>query len=574
MESAPNTGITIDNVTDETENINIGNTRTESREFSSNVDQGCVTGRVISDGGINYRSSYRGDRSAPSADSRLFFAGVSAASADTALSIDGENYINELRKGLKDNGFRVERFEGNPGCFIVSHPDFCVIFPIIFQETLPRPNGTFKPYTEAMARIFNGIQEEHKDGTDIISPVLITPNDYPRVKSMATSIEFAIRTTLSPEATINALRSCRFRVVTDQNRTQSNLRHMYPGGVIPYHQYAVSVEVADPSVSGYDRRYYRDEEVEFIPLFTLGGYTEFLKNDRSFGYGGSFRGQTFTPLINVSVCAIRYMSIALLPLAIRVAYNTFLGTDMWLSPFRHFNNSGYNLGNLALDENGKPCVLNDSREFDEFVDVALTKPILCLEITGGLPGYPAFSMMTYTGGTEKLKKQLAAAAGVSNDSLKDFPASLIAGYLDYASGVTNFDGQVVDTRTIDYFKICKTSNAMVPGKLDRFLHYSSNIEDRIDAIADSGFNNSIDGRSGVQSLYTTQKFVLAPDAVRAFLEYTKSLSFPDMPYMERGNVFSSDFLRNTGDALDKKCFGFGYNSGSGLFRRTPTFGGF
>ena len=572
MDNAPSTdydGVGIFNATDSDISDPGTMSSTEPREKSvvSNVSQGQANGTVNTapPAGESYRQ-YESDKEAPLADKNLFFRSVSMAASDIALSIDGEAYIEEIKKQVLDNGYKVSRLS-NPGSFVIYHDKEDLAVPLVFQETLPHPNRPFKPYTSSIVNVVNDAENLFNKTKSIVDPLMITPYDYPKAKSMATSIMFLISTTMNSAATMQALAGCRYRVVTDQSRALSNLKQMIPNGILPHTQYAVSVEVADPASA---RKSFREEEIDFVPLFTVGGYTEFIKDARTYGS----RNQTFTPLVNISACGIRYTSVALLPLIIRVAYNTFLGTDMWLSPFKHFNENEYNLGALALNDQGKPCFLRDSREFYEFVDIALNKPVLCVEVTGATMNYPALSLVRDTGTVSFLKTQLAKLASQDyGDAISKIPSNLVETRVGYYTGVTRYDGQPIDTRAIDYFKICR-GNAADKMLLDQFLMYTRVSEDRIQAISNAGFGSIVDGREGVQSLYTTNKFVLSGDAVQSFLHYTNFLNFPDMPYAERGNVFNTDMLRKTGNFLNEKCYNTGNYSSGGMFGSSSVFGNF
>lgn len=564
MSDAPNAdGYVVEDLSEQNGGHGYSSTN-EPRDYSSNVGQGMAGGSRYSQQPVQENNCRQQSSRASDVDTNIFFDSVATASSDTTLSIEGEKYIDEIDRILKPEGFTIKRLP-NPGSFIITSENNTLAVPLIFQETLPHPNQPLKPYTGYIKKIQEDTMRQYRDKKQVIDPLMITPYDYPKAKSMSQSIMFMLRTTLDESANMNALQNCRYRIVTDQSRALSNLRQMNPNGVLPYTQYAVSVEVAKPS---REIGFQRDDDSDWVPLFTVGGYTEFIKNRRDY----ATRGQTFTPLVNISSCAIRYTSIALLPLVIRVAYNSFITSGLWLSPFKHFNEGDYNLGQLAIDENGRPCFLSDSRQFYEFLDEAIIKPVLCLEITGGTFNYPALSLLTSQDGVEYLKRYLTSIASSKNkDYINNIPSPMIEGFIGYFTGVTRYDSQPVDTRTIDYFKICR-GNVTNPALLNQFLRYTSVPEERLQAISDAGFSSIIDGREGVQSLYTTAKYVLRGDAVKTFMEITSFLNFPETPYTDRGNVFSTEMLRSVGDFLDKECYNVGRYGGNSYFGARPVFG--
>lgn len=569
MSQAPhvNDGVFISDATEQY-NADPGSTTTESREASLGFNVGEAQATIQSGKPVSENSHSRA-KTSPDVDASLFFTGVVRASEDVSLSVEGEEYLNQVKKIINDvdNKFRVTRLN-NTGSYIVTHDNNNLAVPFVFQETLSRPNRPFYPYSESLKRVLENAVAFVEGKKDVVTPIMITPQDYPKAKAMALSIVFMIKDTFNNAATVNALERCKFRIITDQARAINNLKQVYPNGVIPYTQYAISVEIAKND--NRNSCFNREEDENWVPLFTIGGYTEFIKNRSHYG-----EPITFTPLVNISSVAIRYTSIALLPTIIRVAYDSFIRNKMYLAPFRHFDNNEYNLGNLALSEDPNTSLIKNSQEFDEFVHRILYNPVLCVEFTQGEFVYPGLSLIIDPDRVMVLKQILTNSfTNEYANAISGIPNNMIASGIGYYTGYAKYDGNIVDTRNIDYFKICR-GNVNNRGLLDAFLGYSSRPEDRIKAIVDAGFDSIIDGQDCVQSLYTTVKYILDGQSVQAFLNLTRGLSFFGMEYNNTTNVFSTESLRNIGNFLnDNISYTGNMSSGNGFYGSQPLFGNF
>ena len=570
MSQAPDAGMNV-SINDITEQYasDPGQSTTEPREVSAGLNTDDVRATIQSGSTVEENKGRR-NKTSPSVDSSIFFTGVLRASEDVALSVEGEEYFNVLKKIMTDydNKYHINRLN-NTGSFIITHEDSTLAVPFVFQETLSRPNRPFYPYTDSLSRVLNNALVYVNKTKDVAAPLMITPQDYSKAKSMARSIMCMVTDTFNPAATMDALQNCKYRIITDQARAMNNLRNICPNGVVPYVQYAVSVEVAENNNRG--NCFNRDEDENWVPLFTIGGYTEFNKNRNN--YGG---GVKFTPLVNISCVAIRYTSISLLPTVIRIAYDTFIRNRMYLAPFRHFDDKNeYNLGYLVLSEDPNLSLIKNSQEFEDFVHHALDNPVLCVEFTQGEFIYPGLSLITDATRVGILKEMLSNMFSPQYaDAINKIPGNIAATGISYYTGYSKYDSKIVDTRAIDYFKICR-GNANNRALLDAFLGYSNRPEDRIKAIVDAGFDSIIDGEDCVQSLYTTVKCILDGPAVQSFLNLTSGLTFFGMEYNNTANVFSSESLRNIGNYLnDNITYAGNMTNSNGFYGPQPLLGNF
>lgn len=574
MSQAPDAGNGMDQnfiVTDSTDQgVNDpGQSFTEPREASANINSGGAQGTVNYVPPVNNttQSNNKGFNCAPNADdATLFYNYVRAASADTILSQEGEAYYESLKKYLSERNIRIDRLPNTNG-FLVQEPSIPFGIPLAFQETLPRATRPFYPYTDALNNILEDARIFVQDKINILDPILITNTDYNKSKDMSQSIEWFLKSTFSDVATMNALSNCTFRIIVDQDRVKQNLINMTPSGILPYVQYGVSIEVLN-KINNFTN------EGDWVPLFTIGAYTEFIRDDeRTYGE----RRIKFSPIINISACAIRFTSVVLAPIVLQMAYRVFLMNNMWIQPFKHFdpsNDHEANLGQLILDDHTRPSFLNNSMEFEDFLYTCINAPALAIEITDGHLNYPGLALLTTPSNVNFLKNRLADAVA-SNQSeinlINSIDDNMIKNSVSYYTGITNYEGSVVDTRTIDYFKICR-GNAADKRLLDQFLMYTSYPEDRIQAISDAGFGSfsGLGSNTGVQSLYTTAKYILDPKALEKFVSLTSKLHILNAPMVDRGNILSGSLLAEVGNQLrnDFRMNNTVYSSNNSFVGRT------
>jgi len=550
MSQVLNSGILFDD--DTTADVTGG--YTEPREVSNNIDQGQLTGNVQQSAPeVNAQNQQKQQNVQQAPDtSYLFMSELQAADADVTLSPEGEKYLTDLKKALNDEGFEVTRLVDTGMHLVYSKAGSNIGIGLFFSECAPRQNRMFMPITKSLSRYYADVSK-HAKNVNCIDIIMITPQDYICVKQMASRLVSSIRFLMTDSASIANMSKFQFRLVTNQNATMSRIKQLSPHGVLPYMQYAVSLEVAteDRNTQTFNGFRHQDE-IDWRPVFTLGGYTEFI-------YDRDARSDypPFIPVVTISECAIRYSPITMLPMIIYAAYDGFIRSGLYLDPFKNVGERGANIGELVM-HNNVSCRINDSYEMDTFINKYVGKPLLAVDITEGRINYHGFNLMCHQDSTKFLSDCIIRSTGGNINAANNFPESFVKGRSEMYTGVVNLNGDLVDTRSIDYFTVVNSKND--EQLVRRFLNYNSRPEDRMQAIYDAGYGASVGSNSGLTSYYSTYKYLLDEKAMAAFFNIASQLNLIMAGSANYTPAFNFSMLRKSAEALYNTDIHCGMNS--------------
>lgn len=512
----------------------------ESVSRDSTVDQG---GRVTESGGLNSEPRRDANDRMPPDPERLY-AKIVAASQIRALSPDGEEYLKQMKAIFGEENFSMTRMP-DTGAYIVSHPQLTAAIAVVFSEMVGRPtNKPFLPYTSCFPSVYTeaeNLDQKH----EVLTAILVTPKDYPQCKIMAMKIMEVCRNAISDLTTYSNLDMYRYRVnsMPTQAAIRGALRPQSAHGVLPYVQYGAQLEIA--KVSQNRRRYsYNDDDADWIPVLTLGGYTEWVFEDSS-------RDETrpFSPIVVISACEAALPAINFTPLVLALAYNVFIRSGMYLEPYRSFTpNSGMpNLGRLVPDpETGELGFFDHPSEMSAFLRRYATNPALAVDVTEGRMGFPGFMLLG-----EPESRQFLIDECMDFDTNKrihpeDLERLVYSSSRSYTGTVQREDGPC-DTRAIDYF--CIAESKPQPELLERFSNPIDRPDDRIQAIADAGFSMSYTGGDSLDSVYTTWRHLLDGDSLGAMFEIANGLDILQTQIDGRTALYSRAVLGKIGDTL-------------------------
>jgi len=518
----------------------------EPREASNNVSQGLASGTVVNEEAptVNVQNENQNRRrNAP--EINTFMNELQAADADTTLSPEGEKYLNDLKKALHDEGFEVMRLVETGMHLIYSKNSSGkhIGIGIFFSECAPRQNKMFMPLTKSLNRYFSDVTKNapHIPCIDII---MITPYDYPCVKQMASKLVNSIRFSMTDSASLSNMSKFQFRLVTNQNSTLSRIKQLSPHGVLPYMQYAISLEVAKEDQNSLRNNMFRSQEdIEWQSVFTLGGYTEFL-----YDRGARSDHPPFIPIVTISECAIRYSPVTMLPMIIYAAYDGFIRSGMYLEPFRNMGDRGANIGELVM-QNNMSCRINDPAEMEAFINKYVDKPMLAIDLTEGRMNYHGFNMMCNAENNEFLTNLIANSVHPDerNRVLASIPRNMVSERAEMYTGVVNLNGDIVDTRSIDYFSVVNSKND--DQLINRFLELNMRPDSRMQAIYDAGYGASVGSNAGLTSYYSTYKNIIDVVAMQEFFNIAGGLNLIMAGSANYNPALNFSSLRNSAKML-------------------------
>lgn len=460
------------------------------------------------------------------------------AQSRAKLSPLGEEYLEKFTAQLEKDGLKLTPIAIN-GAYIAQDDRYGIL--IVFEEAARR-SGTneFVPLANVIGRIMNDgvVKDQIKAiGVDVLTGVLITTEDYGvkndiKYSLAANRIRNYINLALGAEVSMQELETYQYRIITNPTTIKENLIKYSPHGVAPYFMYGACVEVCmDPRISEgrRNRRDYNEDEYDWIPLFTIGAITEFVRCDDE--------DQANRPIVTITSYEGSFLSVKLLPFVLAVASEIFIYQGLWLEPFKNFTETGYNLGQLYVDERtGIASRLEDRHDMKEFLKEHVSQPVLCVDVQAGRFTFPGFEILANSE-LEQLQNELDDLTDDSHVQISD----PVQHQLEYYTGYVGDDDVLYDSRAIHYFRVVEHCRDL--DLLDRFRNYSAGEPDnRIKAIADAGFNNYQGRTNMLTTVYPTTKYLIDANVVIQMTEMTSVLNIIRNTTRDSNPAFTSEML--------------------------------
>lgn len=416
------------------------------------------------------------------------------------LSSDGTAFINTLTEILEKEGIKREVLP-RTNCHLF-HND-SVAIGIIFEEHLTVQRN-MEPLTRYTNQAYKEADERYKQYSTI-NVVLCSPTDYSRVEKWANYIKQCLIYGLAGSLSFdidNIANSGLFRVVTNKHVVDSVVNDMSVHGVLPYYQYGLVLEMYEEKDTPRDRYNYDmrvQNDSNWTPILCVPAYTTFLTKNE-FG-GGDMK---FVPQIHISepLCVLPHTK--MLPLVMSLAVQHFLSNGMWKDYFNQYDAKSPNIAQLWIDEaTGEPGFVNNIREREQFINMRCETPTIVLDITSGRATVPGLNLLSTA---EWQKWFLGQFSEFFKDSrFIDFARVINTPYLEY-TGVVKYEGQSIDSRSFDYFKILNACSGQ-RDILDKFTSLPYQQDIKLNALASMNFS--------VQSLYDCAMCVFEPEVLLA-----------------------------------------------------------
>lgn len=552
--------------------------------FTNNTDGGSTvinTGATGAEGtcecappaGSSYQSP-QDNTQAPNPIEALFFSQVNAAANDIVLTQEGEDYLNNLKKYLGEEGCVVERIPNSGAYYVMPKDGKGLGIGLAFSECIRKDSSRpFTPYTMSFDRIFSDIDKVIKKTAPIYA-VLVTPLDYSRPRSMARQMANTIRYTLTDTATLMSLEAGKFRMIRDMKRASDYIARQCPHSVVPYYQYSLIVDITEKAK--YRSRNPlcddRDDEHRWVPFFAVGAYTDFF-----FDPDALYRNKPpFVPVVTISTVSAQFSAVQLFPMIIAACYEEFIKNRTFIKPFM-IPGSPLNLSKLIPDSKNPTMAFRGFDTVDMLNRCAndiLSEPIMAIDVTSGRLDYPGFSLLTDDNGMRKLINVIHDAVGTDsegNSRIGDIPRDLVLNGTQVYTGTVKVDGDVMDSRTIDYFWVLNHQPNVNIDLARQLMIYNGKPDHKFMTLQELGFNDmNIPGTDSLQSLYGTQKLILNPRALDSIMSIASRLDVMFTGESAPDSIFNLDRLRDTGTYLydtygNRSVFGGGYN-GDGSYR--------
>lgn len=479
------------------------------------------------------------------------------------MSVIGEEYLKVFMEQAAAEKLTVTAMPIN-GAYVVHNNQYGV--GVIFDEAVHRTIGDeFSPRGKIIDKIFTDpimVAELKKLGVMNLTGVLITSEDYgTKESSLAyaaiSKIRNYINLALNADANLTELGNYRLRIVTNPQVIERNMLANSAHGVLPHYMYGLTMEICmDEEVQNRGRRQDKsEEELNWNHFFTVVAMTEFLD------YPDDERPKI--PVVTITGYEGTYLSIKLLPLVLAASYEIFINQGLWLEPFKNYGSEGRNLGVLYPDlKTGKPTRIQDREELKAFLKAFVGDPNLAVDLRYGCFNYPGFEVLA----DASLKRLSIELEEFTDGEITQFIDPVFR-QVEYYTGTVADGDKIRDSRAIDYFRIVE--DVTDPNLRDRFLIYTDQPKDRIQAISEVGFSN-YNGRTNMLNvLYPTTKYILSAEAISQFASMTSILDIMRNTTRDNRPVINSDDLRQQGLGLRQGGSIFSNRNAGGVssFRR-------
>ena len=421
-----------------------------------------------------------------------------------SLPADGEKYLRMVQERLEKCNIKCTRLNtvngvifhsGDAGiaCLFVDQFD-------ISSEFIPITRFN-KKVTDDASSILPGVT--------IIEYFYVTSHEYPYPEKLFDAINSIVSTVRTP-ITLKSMGENEFRYNNNFARVKDSLDVLSPSGIPEHIQFGTCLEMCTTQLmnkSGFTSWNNRKQEDEqsWIPIISVGGYTDFVEN-----LSYTDLGRNFTPIVHVSANNITIKNPVLILVMLCVAYQNFIANGMWSSHFKVALNQHPNIGSLVIDpETKNPVPITDYTEQRKFIDRACGKPVLVVDTIEGRLDSTGINMLSDKVGNARLIELFANFVNSSRpiSDIKTITRNVMEQYIGYVYTGGNY----YDSRSIDYFKLVETK-LMDRDIRDTFLQYSVRPEARLATLARIGYGD-------VRPLYTNRICILEPSTLKYITDY-------------------------------------------------------
>lgn len=416
-----------------------------------------------------------------------------------SLPADGERYLHLVQERLEKCDIKCTRLNTING--VIFHSGGIGIA-CMFVDQFDM-SSEFIPITRYNSKVADDAKNII-NGVYIVDYFYVTSHDYAFPEKLFDAVRSIMETLRSP-ITLGSMGAQDYRYNNNFSRVKDVLDALSPSGIPEHVQFGSCLEMCTTQIldkSGFrsfeNRK--RDDEQSWVPIISVGAYTDFVEN---MTYTDA--GRNFTPLVHVSANNTTIKSPVLTLVMLCMAYQNFIVNGMWSSHFKVALNQHPNIGSLVIDpETKSPVPITDYADQRKFIDRACGKPILVVDTIEGRLDSPGVNMLSNKKGNETLISLFSEFIGTSRP-MSDIDR-ITRSVMEQYTGIIRTEGEYIDSRSVDYFKLIE-KQLMDRDIRDTFLQYSVRPEARLAMLARIGYGE-------VRSLYTNRICIIEPKALK------------------------------------------------------------
>lgn len=408
-----------------------------------------------------FRGATLNEGAAPSGS--LDFLALSSRVGISRIDSSVEPYLEKLMQLVKDNLQNVSllRLERSSNSYAIQFngPDGTLnFFGIQFVSASDPVSQNFYPTSIKLKLMLDELRERFADKRIRLSDARIILGGYQpdmdKAYEMADTIVRTFQVTSVPEiknAQITSLTGTEFVADWRLLEARTAEQQLSPHGVRPRMDIGLTIKAKIRNDLG---REFREFDTDYRTLGVIGGYTE-IRDREVFEVNGA-RVLLYRPVFNITVCnaivPLEGMGAILLAALAPTIYNTLFWARQWQDLSEGQPNPG------LLEENpesrGRPMVLKDQEELQDFVRTYFAQPVIAFQFQDGRDSIPGMHRLASNDPTVKniFINRLTNffAVGEENASNVELARQIEVRY-DGAYGDPK--GVLHDSRDIDYLQV-------------------------------------------------------------------------------------------------------------------------
>lgn len=384
----------------------------------------------------------------------------------TSMSPEGVAYVKAFREYLDSKTVGNAQFTmssmSNPAeaqVVICSKNGKKTGIVLVFDETVVRLNQNFP--TVAVAKTVIDQFRANYPHVEFLQMVIISKQDYPRVRAMAANVVNALLGVHEDSLTVDSFRNYRLEIVPNINQVKSFVDHLSGHGVPDRMDFGFLINLVTSTNKDVTKNFFGQANEDRKTLAAVTGYTTFVQNLGYIPPAGAPTLKKYFPVVHISSIITPIQVYGMLALVLPLAAMSFLDGGQWEAPFKQFGATGsVNIGNLIMDNNGQPYHITNYQEYAQFKQLYLENPVLVLDVTSGrfsVPGLSYIGTVAANNGYNadlELRRMMAKFLKADINSLgagTDAPFGRLVSV--ELSGTIGVGGALSDSRYADYLNL-------------------------------------------------------------------------------------------------------------------------
>ena len=372
---------------------------------------------------------------------------------------------------------------------------------LLFDELLPHDSQKFTPVSDYGFPAYRSLKNDVPGDTRLLHVIVVGKEDYVRAPQMANYLQLNLAVAnnvgFSADADISLFNKLQYTIDPNAETARGFIQQHHPHTVQPRIDIGFTIYAKIPRDSSSNLQDMQDSRA----IAAVGAYVEIWQPENQNYQTGAVKYAATVHITNItSLIPLP----GILPLSMAIAADQFIQQNRWLQPFMSFQKGKPNLGNLSPDPQDakKNWFAPNPAALYQWIGANMfTRPFLAVDVAEGVARIPALANYGDADYTKDVYNQIAGFFGNLNMN-RDIPPVIIMAQTFcgvYGDGRPN--GQLIDSRDLDYMKMLADNTQDIPARL--MLQYTSDPAARARIVSERT-NGSF------QSRYRTRIAILQP----------------------------------------------------------------